>query len=180
MERHHRQHVEALEGDRKRSSDGLGLGFLDNEHDRHATEHEDMRSDLHRGRRSSDPTSCRPLVHRNRPSRNDAASRLAGEEIEDLPDRFDHLGRRLDGQATRQGTFQRQRQRAGGWDVEGAWQVSGTDGEAVDRLVKNVVSALEGHGSWMGVLQDVLGSGLLVGTSNQGSSRLNRAGSRTS
>ncbi|KAG5926148.1 hypothetical protein E4U42_003586 [Claviceps africana] len=190
MEQHRREHVEALEGDRRRPGDDLNLGSLQNGHDRLTTEYEEMRCDLHGGRRSSNPTCSRPPVQRDKASRDDAASISVEEEIEDVPDRSDHLGRPLDGRTTRrdrrttrQGTFQRQHQHPGGWDIEGAWQVSGTDGEAVERLVKNlvknVVSALEGQGSWMGVLGDVLGSGLLAGTTDEGRRRLPGAGSTT-
>jgi len=185
MERHRREHVEALEVDGRRPADELNP--WDNAHDKHATDDSKVRSDFPRRRRSSDPTSSRPSVQRNRLSRDDSASNSGGEEIEDLPDRFDHLGRPLDGQTTRQdrwttrqGTFHRQHQRPGGWDVAGAWQVSGTDGEAIDGQVKNVVSALEGHNSWMGVLGNVLGSGLLGGMSDQGRTPPNVAGSSMS
>ncbi|KAG6001076.1 hypothetical protein E4U43_001422 [Claviceps pusilla] len=174
MERHRREHVEALEEDERRPSDELGV--WDKKHDKHASDDGEVGADFHRRcRRSSDPTSSRLLVQRNTHSRGDSASNSGAEEVEELPDRFDYLGRPLDGRTrsqdrwtTRRGTFHRRHQRPGGWNVEGAWQVSGTDGEAVEGLVKNVVKALDGHKSWMGVLGDVLGSGLLVGMSDQG------------
>lgn len=116
-----------------------------------------------RRRRSSDPSSDRPIVRHARGRDTDA-----GDDVEDLPDRFDSQGRRLDGRSathsrwtTRRGTFERPAQRPGGWNVQGAWQVSGTEQEAVDRLVRNVTGALEGQRSWMSVIGDVIGGGLL-------------------
>ncbi|KAG5977285.1 hypothetical protein E4U55_006904 [Claviceps digitariae] len=183
MERHRREHVEALEGDGRRPDDEVDP--WDIEHHKHASNDGETRLDFHRRRRPSDPTSSLPLVQRKGFSRDDSASNSEGEEIEDLPARFDFLGRPLDGRTasqgrrtTRRGTFHRQHQRPGDWDVAGAWQISGTDGEAVERLFKNVTSALEGHRSWMSVLGDVLGSGLLVGMSDQESRRPNVAGTR--
>lgn len=174
MERHRREQAEASQGE---------TYWLGDEPDPRNNEDDDNRSharellrpDL-RHRRSSDPTSSRPLVHRSRPSWDDSASN-SSDDIEDLPDRFDHQGRPLDEGTTsqgrwttRQGTFRRERQRPGGWDVQGAWKVGGTDGEAVERLVRNLTSALDGQKSWMGVLGDVLGSGLLSGAQCQGRS----------
>ncbi|OAQ90256.1 hypothetical protein VFPFJ_04415 [Purpureocillium lilacinum] len=116
-----------------------------------------------RRRRSSDPSSDRPIVRHARGRDTDA-----GDDVEDLPDRFDSQGRPLDGRSathsrwtTRRGTFERPAQRPGGWNVQGAWQVSGTEQEAVDRLVRNVTGALEGQRSWMSVIGDVIGGGLL-------------------
>lgn len=153
MERHRRQHAAASDED----DDSL-------EHDGDATDGGGTRPALRR-RRSSDPSSDRPVVPRRRPG-------LSGSDSEDgvelLPERFDSKGERLgarparDRWTTRQGTFERQPRQPGDWDVRGAWQVGGTDGEAVDRLVHSMVSALDGRHSWMGVLDDVLGgSGLL-------------------
>lgn len=118
-----------------------------------------------RHRRASDPTSSRSPTRRRHG--HSSASSSEDDGVENLPDRFDAQGRLLDGRdhqsgwTTRRGTFHRERGRPGGWDVQGAWQVSGTDGEAVDRLVRNFTGALDGQKSWMGVLGDVLGSGLL-------------------
>lgn len=86
-----------------------------------------------------------------------------------LPDRFDSRGKPLDTRpardrwTTRKGVFERQPQHSGDWDVKGAWQVGGTDGEAMDRLMRSVTGALEGRRSWMGVLGDVLGEASLLG-----------------
>ncbi|UNI21216.1 hypothetical protein JDV02_007226 [Purpureocillium takamizusanense] len=116
-----------------------------------------------RRRRSSDPSSDRPIVRRGHGRDADADN-----DVEDLPDRFDSQGRPLNGRSatharwtTRQGTFERPAQRPGGWDVRGAWQVSGTEQEAVDRLVRNVTGALGGQRSWMSVIGEVIGGGLL-------------------
>jgi len=123
------------------------------------------RPDLRR-RRSSDPSSNRPVVRHRRRHRSDSDSD-SDSDVEDLPDRFDTRGSRLDGgpdpgrarTTTRRGTFERPPQHAGDWDVRGAWQASGTDGEMVDRLVRDVTGVLEGRQSWMAVLGDVLGGG---------------------
>ncbi|KAG6000567.1 hypothetical protein E4U21_005343 [Claviceps maximensis] len=185
MERHRREHVDTLEESGRRPDDEWDT--CDNEKEKHASEEGEMRTDCHGGRRSSEPTSSRLSVKRNGLSRDDSASSAGADQIEDLPDRFDPLGRPLDEQTTsqarwttRQGTFHRQHGRQGGWHVDGAWQVSGTDGEAIDQLAKNVISALEGHNSWMGVLGDVLGSGLLTGTNERGRRPSNRAETRMS
>lgn len=154
MERHRREQVEGSEGE----------DWDNRDPDSHPR---DNRFDSNR-RRSSDPTP-HPLVQRSRRSRDDSSG-SDSDDIEVLPDRFDSRGRPLhgrsasqDGWTTRRGTFRREPQRPGGWDVSGAWQVSGTDGEAVDKLVRDFTGALDGHKGWMGVLGQVLGSGLLPG-----------------
>ncbi|KAG6041206.1 hypothetical protein E4U41_005591 [Claviceps citrina] len=191
MGRHRREHVEALDVDRPRARSGEGPDLWDDEHDTHArdvvvTDDDDddwtSRPDLRR-RRSSDPTPSRPpTLQRNRHrSRDDvSASSSSGPDVEDLPPRFDPQGRPLDGPPTtspdrwitRRGAFRRERHRPGGWDVQGAWQVSGTDGQAVDRIVRGLTAALDGRASWAGLLGDVLASGvLLAGDPRAGSSR---------
>ncbi|KAG5992033.1 hypothetical protein E4U52_003112 [Claviceps spartinae] len=169
MERHRRAQAEASEEDTTRPQKNW-----DDEHDDYSNDNRDGRSD---------PRFSRLLTRRHKYSQDDSAS-TSGEETEDLPDRFDDLGRPLDARhssqnrgATRKGTFHRERQRPGSWDVQGAWQVSGTDGEAIDRLMEKVTSALEGQGSWMGVLGDVLGSGLLPGMDESGRALRRGAGS---
>ena len=114
--------------------------------------------DFHR-RRSSDPSAVRPLIHRHETEGLDSDG-----SVESLPDRFDSEGHPLDGRSashhrwtSRRGTFRRPPQKPGGWDVQGAWQVSGTEGEAVDRLVRHVTGALEGQRSWMSVIGEVIG-----------------------
>ncbi|KAK0387456.1 hypothetical protein NLU13_5768 [Sarocladium strictum] len=122
---------------------------------------------IHR-RRSSDPTADRPLVIRQRRGHAVSASE-SDEDVEDLPDRFDDDGRPIDGRrhsdssrwTSRRGEFQRKPRRPGDWDVRGAWQVAGTDGIQVDRLARSFTEALEGRRSWMGVIGEALGGGLL-------------------
>lgn len=171
MERHKREQSEASEGEEFRHDDENNLWDSDDDDRSH---HRSIRTDPD-GRRSSEPPSSRPIVRRNRRSRDYPSGSDSPEEVEILPDRFDSHGQPLDGRSTsksrwttRKGTFHREPQRQGGLDVSGAWQVSGTDGEAVDRLVKNFTGALDGQKGWMGVLGEVLGSGLLPGTEGQG------------
>ncbi|KAK2598174.1 hypothetical protein QQS21_005725 [Conoideocrella luteorostrata] len=173
MERHRReQKVDASEDEGLRHMDEPDL--WDEHDDDNGASHGGIRPNSHR-RRQPGSLSSRPVVTRNRQSRYNSSSG-SDDEVEDLPDRFDPQGRPLDGRSrnqgrvsTRKGTFHSDPQRSGGWDVQGAWQVSGTDGEAMDRLVKNFASALNGQKSWMGVLGEVLGPGLLSGTEGQGS-----------
>lgn len=116
---------------------------------------------LARHRRASDPSSDRAPIRRPDPQ----------EDIEDLPDRFDADGRPLDGRSasnrrawtTRSGEFARRPRREGDWDVRGAWQVGGTDPEAVQRLVNGVTSALEGRQGLLRFIGDIFtgGAGLI-------------------
>jgi hypothetical protein len=41
--------------------------------------------------------------------------------------------------------------------VRGGWQIAGTDGEMVDRLVRDMTGAFEGRKSWLSVLGTVIG-----------------------
>lgn len=159
MQMHKRAHTTATEGEGSQ---------LAGEHDGEAL----VRPGVHR-RWSSDPSAGRPVIRRR-----DAGSSDSDGDVESLPDRFDSEGQPLGGRSashhrwtTRRGTFERPPQRPGGWDVKGAWQVSGTDGEAVDRLVRNVTGALEGQRSWISVLGDVIGGGLLQPGQGQGGGR---------
>lgn len=109
-----------------------------------------------RPRRSSDTTHDRPRVP------------ASDEDVEDLPDRFDSHGVPLDRRSashhrwtSRSGAFHRQPQAPGDWNVRGAWHVGGTNNEAVERLAHGVTDALEGRGSWMNVIGEVLGGGAL-------------------
>lgn len=86
------------------------------------------------------------------------------DTIEILPDRFDRNGRRIDGESptiggwtSRSGSFVRQPQHRGDWNIRGAWHVASTDGEMVERLVRDMTGALEGRKSWMSVLGTVIG-----------------------
>ena len=119
-----------------------------------------------RQRGSSDPSADRPMIRRRPRTDSDG-------DVEILPDRFDSQGRALDprsashgphgGWTTRSGEFERRPRRPGGWDISGAWQVGGTDRDEVERMARGVTNVLEGQGGWMGVLGDVLKSGLLGG-----------------
>lgn len=154
MERHHRQHLaaEAEAEAPRRGDDGP-----DDERGSVAPR------PISRHRRSSDPLSDRPVVRR----RHHGDESDSDSDVEDLPERFDTQGRRLDGRnetgrprmTTRRGEFERRPQRPGDWDVRGAWQVNGTDSERVERLVRDVTGVLEGRGSWIGLLGNVLGGG---------------------
>ena len=115
-------------------------------------------------------TRLAPVLLSAKPGVSDDSPSVSDGHVESLPDRFDSQGRPLDGRSrsadhwtTRRGTFRRAPQRAGGWDVRGAWEVGGTDSEAVERLVASFTSALDGRRSWTGVLGDVLGSSLMPG-----------------
>ena len=161
MQRHRREHAAAADGAHEGEADGAYEGEADGEG---TLERDEVSGRRHaRRRRSSDPSSDRPVVaRRRRGGEVDSDS-----EVEDLPDRFDSQGRPLDGRSAthsrwtaRGGTFARPPRRAGGWDMQGAWQVSGTEQEAVERLVRSVTGALEGRRSWMGVIGDVLAGGL--------------------
>lgn len=86
------------------------------------------------------------------------------EPIEVLPDRFDRHGRPLDKRSAknrdwthRQGDFEYKPKHKDDWDIKGAWQVAGTDGQAVDQIVRGVTGALEGKSGWLGLLGTVLG-----------------------
>ncbi|POR31807.1 Uncharacterized protein TPAR_07971 [Tolypocladium paradoxum] len=164
MEMHKRKQAAAPEGE------GSQPG---GEHDDEAL----VRPGFHR-RRTSDPSADRPVIRRR-----DAGGLDSDEDVESLPDRFDSEGQPLDGRSashhrwtTRRGTFERPPQRPGGWDIKGAWLVSGTEGEAVDRLVRNVTGALEGQRSWMSVIGDVIGEGLLPPGEGQGDGRADADG----
>ncbi|KJZ73817.1 hypothetical protein HIM_06710 [Hirsutella minnesotensis 3608] len=164
MERHRREHALAMEKEDAATAD---------RHDEDLpvqVELDDIgaRPAFHR-RRSSDPSSDRPVIRRNRDS-----SPNSDNEVEILPDRFDMHGKPISGRSgvrdtwtTRSGEFARPPQKPGDWDVKGAWQVGGTDGEAVERLVKSVTSALDGQRSWVSVIGDVIGAGLLPVSSEQ-------------
>ncbi|EWG40878.1 hypothetical protein FVEG_03120 [Fusarium verticillioides 7600] len=86
------------------------------------------------------------------------------ESVEELPDRFDRQGRPLDGRSSRsrswtrrQGDFQYKPRHRDDWDIKGAWQVAGTDSQAVDQIVRGVTGALEGKSGWLGLIGNILG-----------------------
>ncbi|OAR00100.1 hypothetical protein LLEC1_04406 [Akanthomyces lecanii] len=152
MEMHRRQQEQAVAGDASsQEDDGIAV-----DSERRGAPH----------RRSSDTTHDRP---RGRGSHEFSSE----EEVEDLPDRFDSQGRSLDGRSashhrwtSRSGTFQREPQRADDWDIRGAWHVGGTNNEAVERLAHGVTNALDGRGSWMQVIGEVLAGGALGANPN--------------
>lgn len=128
---------------------------LDSSHDYDSGSDQERR--MTRPRRSSDSTHDRPRT-RGHDSDSD-------EDVEDLPPRFNDHGQPLDRRSashdrwtSRSGDFRRAPQRPGDWDVRGAWHVGGTDNEAVERLAHGVTNALDGRGSWMQVIGDVLGA----------------------
>lgn len=112
-------------------------------------------------RRASDTSHDRTRGRGRTDSNSDS------DDVELLPNRFDSHGTPLDSHSNedghwtnRSGDFWRQPQRPGDWDVRGAWQVGGTDAESVNRLAQGVTNALDGRGSWMNVIGEVLGGGL--------------------
>lgn len=121
-------------------------------------------------RRSSDPSSDRPVMRRQATGRGASMSETDNDDdddVEDLPDRFDRDGQPLHGQGvnpprwtSRRGDFRKKPQRPGGWDVSGSWQVAGSDGVAVDRLARSFTEALEGRRGWLGVLGEAFGGSL--------------------
>lgn len=98
---------------------------------------------------------------RRRRHRGDDSS--SDEAVEVLPDRFDKHGKPLDRRSrsrdwtSRSGEFERKPKHKDDWDIKGAWQVGGTDNEAVEQIVRGVTGALEGKGGWLGILGNVLG-----------------------
>lgn len=121
-------------------------------------------------RGSSDPSADRPLAHAwPRDGADPNAEAPSDDDVEILPDRFDSQGRPLDSRSmshgpsprftTRHGEFERRPRRPGDWGVRGAWQVGGTDPEAVERMVRGMTDVIDGRRGWMGLLGDVLASG---------------------
>ncbi|KAH7325756.1 hypothetical protein B0I35DRAFT_474495 [Stachybotrys elegans] len=120
-----------------------------------------------RRRRSSDPSSDRPVIRRGGARAHETGVSDVEEEVENLPDRFDATGKPLDGRASshkgwtsRSGEFVRKPQHAGDWDAKGSWQVGGTEAEVVERLAKTMTGVIEGRNSWMQLLGGV--GGLLL------------------
>ncbi|KAK4162661.1 hypothetical protein QBC43DRAFT_336194 [Cladorrhinum sp. PSN259] len=128
------------------------------------------------------------------PPKTKAAPTSSGDEdndeaesaVENLPDRFDSHGRPIDGsssssrgkkQHARRGDFEYRSPKSGGPTVMGEWGVSGTDSEAVERIVQNVTGVLEGKGSWIGLLSGILSGKLLEPGSEAEDGK--RRGSRT-
>ena len=100
--------------------------------------------------------------------RRSSDSDVSDSDVEDLPDRFDKRGRAFDSSGrgrdewtSRSGEFGRRAQKPGDASVRGAWQVGGTDSDAVQNIAKGVTEALDGKGGWLGLLGTVLNSGLL-------------------
>lgn len=111
---------------------------------------------------SSSSSSDNSDTGRKRQPRSDESN--SDDAVEILPDRFDRRGEPLNehsnrnrGWKSRRGDFEYRSKHRGDMNVKGAWQVAGTDGESVDRLVRGVTGALEGKGGWLGLLGEVLG-----------------------
>lgn len=120
------------------------------------------RSRHRRSSSSSSSSSDNSDTGRKHQPRGDGSS--SDDTVEILPDRFDRRGEPLDGRSTRnrgwksrRGDFEYRPRNRGDMNVKGAWQVAGTDGESVDRLVRGVTGVLEGKRSWLGLLGEVLG-----------------------
>jgi hypothetical protein len=178
---------------------GLAADYFNTDHhnDTHEDEEDNSRRAIipttRRGRRSTDPSSDRPLVSRRRP-RSDTSPDSDPEEdvIEVLPDRFDASGRPLDPRDrasvagggpssgrmlphVRRGDFvYRSPRGASGWNVRGQWGVAGTDPEAVERIVRNVTGAIDhGRSGWLGLL-----GGLLSGSASGRQGRITEGADR--
>lgn len=120
------------------------------------------RSRHRRSSSSSSSSSDNSDTGRKHQPRGDGSS--SDDTVEILPDRFDRRGEPLDGRTTRnrgwksrRGDFEYRPRNRGDMNVKGAWQVAGTDGESVDRLVRGVTGVLEGKHGWLGLLGEVLG-----------------------
>jgi hypothetical protein len=117
-----------------------------------------------RSRRLSDPSANRPVPQRHYSSKGSDSDEE--DVIEVLPDRFDAQGRPVDRPVlprlhSLRGDFVYRSPRADGWNVQGQWGVTGTDGEAVERIVQRVTSVVEGRGSLLGLLGGILSGSLL-------------------
>ena len=97
----------------------------------------------------------------------------SSDSVEELPDRFHRNGQPISTRSqtfpqmpftTRSGAFERRPQRPGDWDVRGSWEIGGTDAVVVERMARSFTDALDGRRGWIGVLGDVIGSGLLTGS----------------
>lgn len=161
MEKHHRDQAKAAEVEEARQR--AEQEALDKEHGLIPVQKRRRRR--HRSRRSSSSSSSSSSDSdggRSRRSQRHGSS--SDDGVENLPDRFDKDGRRLDKRSvaanrwtSRSGDFQYIPQRRGDWDVRGAWTVGGTDGEMIERLARDVAGVLDGKKGWIGVLGDVLG-----------------------
>lgn len=127
-------------------------------------------------RRSSDRDDASPLVEKRRRSLDDVTGGLHherstppydfGDDVEYLPDRFDSQGRPLVSSpygsrrwTERSGQFAkkpRDSRRARTWDVNGAWNVGGTDPEVVERMAKQVRDVVDGRMGWLGLISGVV------------------------
>jgi hypothetical protein len=175
MERHKREQAAAKDSDHDRAVDDD-----DDDWDQPAP----SRPPILR-RRSTDPSSDRPLISRQQARDYNSGSPNPDGEVELLPARFDDYGRPLDGQSpgrhrwtTRRGEFERQPSHSGDWNVRGGWQIGGTDNVAVDRLARTMTDVLDGRQSWLQLLGGVIGGGLLQPEQSSHGRRIERARSR--
>lgn len=127
--------------------------------------------------------------HRNR-SRDRSPSKRHGNSdegeddsdstLEILPDRFDRDGQPLNPRDrkmhSRKGEFLYHDNHGNGLKQiagTGQWGISGTDAQAVERIVRKVEGVLEGKGSWTGLVMGLLSGRLMEG--GDGDSELGEA-----
>lgn len=154
MERHHReQAAAAAQGEARRQAE---KNTLDKKHGLIILPRRSLSS-------SSSSSSSDDSVSGDK-RRFQGSDSSSDDGIEILPDRFDRNGRRIDSQSTsqgrwtsRSGNFERLPQHRGDLSFRGAWQVASTDGDMVERFVRDMTGALEGRKSWLSVLGNVIG-----------------------
>ncbi|KPM42764.1 hypothetical protein AK830_g3829 [Neonectria ditissima] len=158
MERHHRDQLEAAKveearrrAEQKTSDKEHGLvPFRPRRRRRQSTSSTSSSS-------SDDSNADRKLRSRDDDSSSDGT-------VEVLPNRFDRDGEPLEGRSATHHRWSSRRRdleyrppHPGDWNVRGAWQAAGTEGEMIEQLMRNVTGVLEGKKSWIGALGDVLG-----------------------
>jgi len=145
-----------------------------------------------RRRHSSDPTTHRHLLPAAHPriyngATTDSEDADSGDDVEVLPDRFDRQGRPFsprDGRGldrrlhARHGDFEYRPRHPGGWAMRGGWRIAGTDPEVVERMVGQVTDVIDGRGSWLGLLGDVIGGLQEGGSEGDGDSEVGDARTR--
>lgn len=113
----------------------------------------------------------RPSTHHKHDSNNSDTDTDATLEI--LPDRFTPDGQPLEScdrdrqLQSRRGEFIYHDHHGNGLKQiagTGQWGVSGTDAQAVDRIVRKVEGVLEGKGSWTGLVMGLLSGRLMEGS----------------
>lgn len=178
MERHKKEQAAAKEADvEKQGTDDTDNDESETDRDRSVV----TRPPILR-RRSSDPSSNRPLISRQPARDYESGVSDSEEDVEYLPARFDEHGRPMDGSQSRRnrwtsrsGDFERRPQHPGDWAVRGAWQVGGTEGEVVERLARTMTDVIDGRQSWLQLLGGVIGGGLLKPDESYGQPDRNHA-----